>query len=131
MELDRRHFIKIAGLIGLGIAAKPVIDVLSPAEAANELKSAGMSAGQRLAMVVDLKASKDEFRSAMEACHRVHNVPDIKNVQHEIKWIWTTSYEGAFAEQGHEFVEEYLKHLPVPVRCYEEAVCCSAFSTET
>lgn len=117
MEVDRRHFLKIAGLIGLGIAAKPVVDLLSPAQAAQELAGTEKLSGQRLAMVVDVKASKDEFEACMAACHRVHNVPDIKNVQHEVKWIWTTSYEGAFAEQGHEYVEEYLKHLPIPVFC--------------
>ena len=117
MELDRRDFIKIAGLIGLGVAAKPVFDLLSPVRAAEELGSVEKHVGQRLAMVVDLKASKDDFKLAMAACHRIHNVPDIENVRHEVKWIWTTSYEGAFAEQGHEFVGEYLKHLPVPVLC--------------
>jgi molybdopterin-containing oxidoreductase family iron-sulfur binding subunit len=117
VEVDRRHFLKLAGLIGLGIAAKPVIDVLSPAKAAEELAASEKQAGKRLAMVIDLKASKDDFRSCIEACHRIHNVPDIKNIQHEIKWIWTTGYEGAFAEQGHHYIEEYLKHSPVPVLC--------------
>ena len=117
MKVDRRDFLKVAGLIGLGIAAKPVYDVLSPAGAAKELAGSKNEVGRRLAMVVDVKASKDEFKSCIEACHRVHNVPDIKNIQQEIKWIWNTSYEGAFAEQGHHFIEEYLKHLPVPVLC--------------
>jgi molybdopterin-containing oxidoreductase family iron-sulfur binding subunit len=117
VEVDRRHFLKLAGLVGLGIAAKPVIDVLSPVKAAEELAATDKQAGKRLAMVVDLKASKDDFRSCIEACHRIHNVPDIKNIQQEIKWIWTTGYEGAFAEQGHHFIEEYLKHSPVPFLC--------------
>jgi len=117
VEVDRRGFLKIAGLVGLGIAAKPLFDVLSPARAAQELENAETQVGKRLAMVVDVKASKDEFKSAVAACNRVHNVPDIKSIRQEIKWIWTTSYEGAFGEQTHEYVEEYLKHLPVPILC--------------
>ena len=33
MEVDRRHFLKLAGLISVGIAVKPVLDVLSSVEA--------------------------------------------------------------------------------------------------
>jgi len=117
VEVDRRGFLKIAGLVGLGIAAKPLFDVLSPARAAQELENAETQVGMRLAMVVDVKASKDEFKSAVAACNRVHNVPAIEDVRQEIKWLWTTSYEGAFGESAHEYIDDYLKHLPVPILC--------------
>jgi molybdopterin-containing oxidoreductase family iron-sulfur binding subunit len=129
VELHRRDFLKVAGLVGLGIVAKPVYELLSPAKAAEELASVEIRAGQRLAMVIDVKATRDDFKSAIEACHRVHNVPDFgkalgdgkvsetESVRQEIKWMWTTDYEGAFAEQGHHFVEEYLHHSPIPVLC--------------
>ncbi len=117
MELDRRHFLMLAGLAGLGIAAKPVLDLLSPVGAAKELQSTSGQTVKRLAMVVDVRASNDEFKSAIEACNFFHNVPEMKNVLHNIKWLWTTDYEGAFAEQRHEYIEEYLRHSPIPVLC--------------
>jgi molybdopterin-containing oxidoreductase family iron-sulfur binding subunit len=117
VEVNRRHFLKIAGLIGLGVIAKPVYDVLSPASAAKELVTSEKHLDKRLAMVIDVTASDDEFKACITACHRIHNVPDIKNVRHEIKWIWTTDFEGAFPEQGHDYIEEYLKHLPIPILC--------------
>jgi len=120
VEIDRRHFLIISGLIGLGIAAKPVLELLSPAGAAKELAATGGHTGKRLAMIVDLKElkeSKHVIESCIEACHRVHNVPDIENIQQELKWIWTVDHDGAFPEQGHEFIEEYLEHLPIPILC--------------
>jgi len=132
VEVDRRHFLKIAGLIGLGIAAKPVLDLLSPVGAANELATSGSPGTKRLAMVVDLnelEKSKDVIKACIEECHRVHNVPDFEKAfnegnisevvktRQELKWIWTVDYEGAFPEQGHEFIEDYLKHLQIPILC--------------
>ena len=117
MEVDRRHFLKLAGLIGVGIAVKPVLNALSSVEAQREPGMEETLAAKRLAMVVNPRASKDEFRAAIAACHRVHNVPDMEDPDDEIKWIWTTDYEGAFPEQGHEFIEEYLTHVPIPVLC--------------
>lgn len=138
MEVDRRHFLKIAGLIGLGIAVKPVLDLLSPVGAANELAISGSQGTKRLAMVVDLnelEKSKDVIKAGIEECHRIHNVPDLEKafargeiseevkIRQELKWIWTVDHEGAFAEQGHEFTEKYLKqslgseHLAIPILC--------------
>jgi molybdopterin-containing oxidoreductase family iron-sulfur binding subunit len=117
MKVNRRHFLKLAGVIGVGVAVKPVIDVLSAVEAQKDVGEVETHIGKRLAMVVNPGASKDEFRACIAACHRVHNVPDMKDSDDEIKWIWTTDYEGAFPEQGHEFIEEYLKHMPFPVLC--------------
>ena len=118
MDINRRRFLKIAGLIGVGIAAKPVLERFTAVQARSYLESPEVTGtGKKLAMVVNPKASRDEFKAAIAACHRVHNVPDIGNPHDEIKWIWTTHYEGAFPEQAHHYVEEQLEHLPIPVLC--------------
>jgi len=119
MEVDRRGFLKIAGLAMLGLAAKPALDVLSRLKLVEASPTARTLVGKRWAMVVNLKAclAKDGCRQCIDACHHVHNVPDFSNPKDEIKWIWTAPYEKVFPEQEHEFIEEGLKGSPVILLC--------------
>ena len=119
MEVSRRGFLKIAGLAILGFVAKPSVDVLA------RLKLPGISpiaeplVGNRWAMVVNSKVclAKNGCRDCIDACHRVHNVPDFGNPKDEIKWIWTIPYEEAFPEQKHEFIKPIFKDRPVIMLC--------------
>jgi len=117
MKIDRRDFLKIGGLGALGIAAKPVINVLSKGELAEASTKAGTMAGKRLAMVINLKKCKEECTDCIEVCHKIHNVPDFGNPKDEIKWVWTEPYEKAFPEQEHELVGGGMKGSPVMVLC--------------
>ena len=104
MKIDRRDFLKIGGLGALGIAAKPVIDVVSKrglAEASSKGASSKgvIGAGKRLAMAIDLKKCKENCTSCIDVCHKIHNVPDFGNPKDEIKWLWREPYEKAFPEQ--------------------------------
>jgi len=120
MKVSRRGFLKIGGLTILGLTIiKPAFDMLSKLKLAQASPTAGTLVGKRWAMVVNLKAclEKDGCRDCIDACHRIHNVPDFGNPKDEIKWIWTVPYEGAFPTQKHEFVNESLKGRPVVVLC--------------
>ncbi len=119
MKVNRRGFLKIAGLATLGLVAKPAFDMLSGLNLIKASPIAGTLVGARWAMVVNLKAclEKDGCRECIDACHRVHNVPDFGNKKDEIKWIWTAPYEKVFPEQEHEFSEKSLKGTPVIVLC--------------
>ena len=119
MKVNRRGFLKIAGLATLGLIAKPVFDMLSGLNLIKASPAAGTLVGARWAMVVNLKAcrAKDGCRECIDACHRVHNVPVFGNSKDEIKWIWTIPYDEAFQKQKHEFTEEGLKDSPALVFC--------------
>ena len=118
MKLSRREFLKIASLVTLGISVKPALEVLSRIRL-TEASPAGALVGERWAMVVNLKACllKDVCKDCIDACHRVHNVPDFGNPKDEIKWLWTVPFEGAFPEQKHEFIKKDLKEGPVIILC--------------
>jgi molybdopterin-containing oxidoreductase family iron-sulfur binding subunit len=116
MEVDRRGFIKIAGLVVAGLAIPPVFNVFSGTEMPKTLES-GTLAKAKLAMVVKLEKCKDGCTDCIDACHSIHNVPDFGNPKDEIKWIWTDPYEHVFPEQQSEFTEESLKEKPVLVLC--------------
>lgn len=122
MDINRRIFLKLGGLAIVGIIAKPAFDIVTRLEIANALSlpgKAGKLVAGKWAMVVDLKAcrEKDGCRECIDACHRVHNVPDFANPKDEIKWIWRVSYQQAFPEQEHEFVAADLKDGPTLVLC--------------
>lgn len=119
MGVDRREFLKIAGLSTLlGLGGKGAFEVLSGKEAEASLLAEAQGV-TRYAMVVDMRKclEREDCHDCMEACHREHNVPKMDNPRHEIKWIWTEPYEHAFPGQGHEYTEERLLGKPFVVLC--------------
>ena len=119
MEIDRRGLLKIAGLSLLGFTAWPVWYVVSRAKLPEQSSAPGPFVGKKWGMVINLKKcwAQDGCTDCIDACHRVHNVPDFGNPKDEIKWIWTVPYGKAFPEHELEFIEEGLKDRPVPVFC--------------
>ena len=101
------------------LLAKPAFDILSRLKLVEASPGAGALVGKRWAMLIDLNAclERDGCRDCLDACHRVHNVPDFGNPKDEVKWIWTVPYEEAFREQEHEFITESLKGRPTIVLC--------------
>jgi molybdopterin-containing oxidoreductase family iron-sulfur binding subunit len=49
------------------------------------------------------------------ACHAAHNVPEIADPAHEVKWIWKEPFERVFP--GTPRLDASLRDLPVPVLC--------------
>ncbi len=117
MILDRRTFIKLTGLGLLALAAKPAIDLLSRPEIARAFEE-GKATPNRWAMAVDLRACTADqgCQDCADACHRVHNVPDIGTPKEEVKWIWPASYREAFPEQD-ETAAGALRDTPVLLLC--------------
>ena len=119
MEFDRRGFLKIAGLTVLGLAAKPGWELFSKVEPQELVPSPETLAKKRWAMSVDLKKcwSTEGCRDCIDACHRIHNVPDLGILKEEIKWIWTVPYEKVFPEHELEYSEEDYRQKPVVLLC--------------
>ena len=119
MGVSRRGFLKLGGVALLGLVARPAFDILTRFKLAEASKAAGTLAEESWAMVIDMSAclAEDGCRDCLDACHRVHNVPDFGNPKDEIKWIWKVPYEGAFPEQEHELVADDWKDSPTIVLC--------------
>lgn len=123
MGTDRREFLQVAGLAGLGvmlaIPAIKVFSTLQPGNATEGSSSEGTSQ-KRLAMLVDInKCAEAQPECGMvcqTACHQWHNVPDIPDREEEIKWIWQDTYGRVFEEDLIPYVdEEDEKKLELPV----------------
>ncbi len=118
MDDSRRNFLKVAGCSLLGAAwGVPIVRAVSKSfttEAAPEALRA-----KQWAMVVDLKScERDDIRAAAaEACHREHNVPSIKDVEDEVKWIWSEDYAHTFPTEMHTYTDVALRKKPVLVLC--------------
>ena len=115
MTVDRRKFIKITGFSAVVLAGKPVIDLFADVRLPEE----SPLVGKRWAMVVDLRKCRERkgCSDCIDACHTAHNVPNFGNPKDEIKWIWTESFDHAFQDQEHEYIDEELKRGPVIVFC--------------
>ena len=114
MNCSRRIFLKIAGLSLLGMGIKPA---LGGDETPGFSRSPEGLVAKRWAMVINPKKCPGGCKECIDACHRVHNVPDFGNPKDEIKWIWNEPFRDAFPGQEHAYLEEDLKKKPVIVLC--------------
>lgn len=122
MSISRREFLKIAGISTiLGVGGVSVINRLEGSLVGDSLALPDPEAllAKRWAMVVDIRKfeTEDDYKKVIEACHRIHNVPDFGNPKDEIKWIWTDTYVHAFPSQENEYLPEAIKRKPILFLC--------------
>ncbi|MDI6793758.1 MAG: 4Fe-4S dicluster domain-containing protein [bacterium] len=117
MKINRREFLKMAGASTLlGIGGGSIFELLAPGKV--EASSKEKPAGRRAAMVIDMsKFDADEYKRCIEACHTTHNVPQIPDPKHEVKWLWTENFENAFPGHADEYMAERLAGNPFLVLC--------------
>ncbi|MFN2268808.1 MAG: sulfate reduction electron transfer complex DsrMKJOP subunit DsrO [Desulfonatronovibrio sp.] len=102
MKSSRRKFMAIAGAAAIGWSVCP-----SLADAATEAgpklfyKDSKKLKATQWAMAVDTeKITKEIMNKCIDACHTLHNVPEIDSKQ-EIKWIWIEPFKNLFYDQSH------------------------------
>jgi molybdopterin-containing oxidoreductase family iron-sulfur binding subunit len=117
MDEYRRSFLKTAGRTAVGVGWG--LPFLSACSTSRHGADDGETASTQWAMVVDVRKCQreDVRRACTEACHRVHNVPDIPESEDEIKWIWTERYRDAFPDQTHARTGAAMAEAPVLVLC--------------
>ena len=134
MGMDRRRFLKIAGFSAMmGVGGKAAFELLAPGELEASVKDVPLTAVKKWGMAVDMNKMDDEIMDrCIEACHRIHNVPNIGNIKDEIKWIWKETYEHTFPGQHHEYAsEEYHgKNLLVFCNHCTNPPCCRVCPTK-
>ena len=114
MDKGRRDFLGISGASLLGLA------IGGPVAASSlERPARDADAGPRWAMVIDTNKCRERegCDACSAACHQVHNVPDIPEPRHEVKWIWKESYADTFPTQVHPYTQESVKNRRVPILC--------------
>lgn len=129
MGIDRRQFLKVAGLSTLvGLGGSSAFELLRPgqldaSEAGAQKPAHGAGheaaiepAGKRWGMIVDMSKNED-WQTCINACHKNHNVPDVGNPKEEIKWIWLAPFGQAFPSEEHEYLRESFAKNPFLLLC--------------
>jgi molybdopterin-containing oxidoreductase family iron-sulfur binding subunit len=137
---SRRRFLKLAGVSAAGLSAKPVLDVMASDSSesqriAPQVKTNEKSlTAKQWALVVDTAKfhGPEDLEPLIEVCHKIHNVPQLKTKNHEIKWIWETEYKHAFPSRPNQFLPEKVEHRPFLVLCNhcENPPCVRACPTQ-
>lgn len=110
--LSRRELLACSGaalgtaLVG-GIAARAAV----PSDSGKRATRWG------LAVDLDRCAGRAGCRACIEACHSAHQVPQLADPRHEIKWVWKEPFERVFPEQIHPWDAAANKEKPVLVLC--------------
>ncbi|MFO8010736.1 MAG: 4Fe-4S dicluster domain-containing protein [Dehalococcoidia bacterium] len=118
MELSRRDFLKLAGLASAGIVASTSAGTLltgcSPVVGGDDPRLKG----KQMSMLFVPERCEEGCDDCIKACHLNHNVPELGNDRHTVKWIWETEFEHAFPEYLHnEPIKERMEGVPFLVLC--------------
>lgn len=113
--MKRRDFLKIACFSVAGLPARSTFGLFT-GKTLDQQKKDGQP---QWAMVVDLKTciTKPGCRECIDACHSIHNVPQLNDPKSEIKWIWTNPFDKVFPEHTHQFSSLQVRQQPVLVLC--------------
>jgi len=120
MSMDRREFLKFAGLtcIGIGVGGAQLFVRSRVASSEYAPAAQGLQAS-RWAMVIDLRKFRtdEDYDKLIEACHYIHNVPSFPDKYHEVKWLWKEDFEHSFPEQMNHYLPEGIEEKPVLLLC--------------
>jgi Fe-S-cluster-containing dehydrogenase component len=116
---DRRQFLKLLGasaLLGAGSLAG--LGAVREVRASEVLSDPRILA-KRWALVIDVWKLKTEtdYAEIVRACHRFHNVPNISEPRHQVKWIWTDRYEHTFPDMTSQYVPPRIEQTPFLLLC--------------
>jgi Fe-S-cluster-containing dehydrogenase component len=125
MKITRKDFLRLSGLGVLAVAGHRVVRAITGAAAT----VAGPKTAKRYGMVIDLQKCRQETGcvDCIKACNAAHNIPQISNPAHEVKWIWNEPFENVFPEQQTDYTRQMYAGHPIPVMCNQ---CASPACTE-
>ncbi len=115
MKITRKDFLLLSGIGLLGAAGEKVV------RAAGAAGETAQPSGKvkRLGMVVDLQKCRQEAgcKDCIQACNKAHNIPQISNPEHAIKWIWNEPFETVFPTQQTDYIKQTYAGHPIPLMC--------------
>ena len=131
MDLNRRKFLKMAGVAAVAGAAIPAGFQLTPKDAFASSSSHGEAAadkpaGVHLGMLIDMRkfyGKPELIEKVKHACVSAHNIPDFRDehgepdAKREVKWIFDVPFENAFIEHSNRLMSDETKENNYLVLC--------------
>ncbi len=122
MTAGRRQFLKIV-LLSAANLSFPSSRILFAGENRADLEGPvtaydpGALTAKRWAMAVDAGRCRPGCRDCIDACHRVHNVPDFGNPKDEVWWIELKPRVQIFPAEMIPQMPEAVNKQPLPILC--------------
>lgn len=138
MSINRRQFLKIAGVSTLlGIGGTSVFNTISKGklEASQISPDPRSLKAKKWGFVIDMGKFKspEDYQKCIDVCHKIHNVPDIRNPKDEVKWIWPEKYEFSFPTNTEDaYMNKELKEKNFLLLCNhcEQPACVRVCPTK-
>ena len=114
MKITRKEFLTIAGLAGAGVASgTKLLRAIEPASPTTEPKT------KQFGLVIDFQKCRNDqgCEQCLTACRFAHNVPQIPDSRHAVKWIWKEPFEKVFPFQQTEYTRQMLSGHVLPILC--------------
>ncbi len=97
MKLTRKQFLLSAAATLVGITGASAVADVELRE-----KDPSLQGKRRWAMAIDFQKCRwDEgCNQCVQACDQAHNIPNIPDPAHEVKWVWKEHYETVFPQKS-------------------------------
>lgn len=117
MKITRKGFLRLSGLSLLAAGCKGRESGSAP-EGENAAAAEG-TRKVRWGMVIDLQKCRERncSQECIHACNAAHNIPEIADRAHEVKWIWTEPFSRVFPFAPSSTMETPDAGLEVPLMC--------------
>lgn len=119
MKITRKDFLRLSGLSILAAGGRQAIHAIAQHSTEDRATQTANAQPVRWGMVVDLQKcrEKDGCRRCIQACNDVHNIPQIANPAHEVKWIWTEPFPKVFPFAQTPYTQQEHAGIAVPLLC--------------
>ena len=114
----RRDFLKKSGMGAIaGAGALAGLTAMAREQLSASTETEVPQGKVRWGMVIDMRKCPDECTDCIDACHRVHNVPDFDNPKDEIKWVWKSPRKKVFPSKSLQFAPRERQEKPFLTLC--------------
>ena len=114
MKITRKDFLLLSSIGLTSVAGNKLVRAIAAAE-----PSTAESRRKRWGMVIDLQKCRQDngCKECIAACDQRHNIPQISDPAHEVKWIWTEKFDAVFPSQADDYTRQTFTSHPIPVAC--------------
>lgn len=128
MKITRKDFLRLSGLSLLAAGGREAIRAVAQRTA----PAAAAPRKTRWGMVIDLSKCRDGCTDCIKACNATHNIPQLAQRAHEIKWIWTEPFDKVFpfAQSGYTATQEATAQVPLLCNHCENPPCTRVCPTQ-